>query len=119
MEDCWGPVRGSACYPVLGRFPVMVDGRHGACEQSPIREAVRVDHRLRSGFDRANHTGVNAASLANQKIGGARAKPVRLHQIPVLDPDLGCAERVTGGSRCIGAAERTATRPKPDFLRRA
>jgi len=119
MEDRRGPVGGSACHPVLGRFPVMVDRRRGACEQGPIRETVRVDHRPGSGFGCANRANVNAAPPANQKVGGARAKPVGFHQIPVPGPDLGCPERVTGGSRRMGAAERTATRPKPDFLRRA
>src|ERR1700733_3585536 len=118
MEDCRGPVGGSACDPVLGRLPVMVDRRHGACEQGPIREAVGVDHRPGSGFGRAHRADVNAAASANQKLGGARAKPVRLHQIPVLGPDLGRTERVTGGSRCMSTAERTAARPDPDFLRR-
>jgi hypothetical protein len=54
MEDRWSPVGGSACDPVPGRFPVTIDGRHGACGQSPVREAVRVDHLPGSGFSRAN-----------------------------------------------------------------
>jgi hypothetical protein len=59
----------------------MLNGRHGTCEQSTIYEAVRVDDRPNAGWGGTNRAEVNAELPANQEIGGARAKPVLLHQL--------------------------------------
>jgi len=55
----------------------------------------------------ANGADINPAALADQELGGARAKAVGLDQGPVYGVDINRAVGIAGRARVVGAAKPT------------
>ena len=107
------PISGASGQPVAGGLAIVIDGTGLLREGGPVFQAICVDDGAGARSGLANGADINPAALADQELGGARAKPVGLDQGPVCDVDVNRAVGIAGRARVVGAAERTAAGPQP------
>jgi hypothetical protein len=99
------PIGGAASQPVAGCLAVMIGGIGLLREGGPVVQAIGVDD---GAGVRSGRADIIAAALADQEIGGARAKAVELDQGPVCGADVDRPVGIAGRARVARAAERTA-----------
>src|SRR5204862_645430 len=114
-DDRRGPGAGAAGEAVFEVFAVVVDRARRLSELCAVVEAVGIDRGAQPRRGVADRADIDAAAPAQEELGGAGAEAVRLDQRPILGPDFDRALRVASCARVVGAAERTAAGPYPNF----
>jgi hypothetical protein len=74
------PIGGAAGQPVAGCLAVVIDGTGLLREGGPVLQAIGVDDGAGARSGLADRADINPAALADQELGGARAKAVALDQ---------------------------------------
>src|SRR5689334_20186274 len=93
------PIGGPTGQPIADSLTVVIDGIGLLSEGGAVIQAIRVDDGAgaRGGF--ADGADINAAALADQEVGGARAKAVVFNQRPVGGVDIDRSVGIAGRAR--------------------
>lgn len=109
----WSPIGSASGQPVAGHLAVVIDGIGLLRKGGPVVQAIGIDDGAGARSGLANGADINPAALADQELGGARAKAVELDQRPVCDADVDRAVGIAGSTRIVGATERATAGAQP------
>ena len=108
-HDCGHPVACAAREARFGGFAVVVGGGWDLCEGGTIVQAIYVQYGAQAATGFADRADVDAASAAQQVVGGAGAELVALDCGPVRGRNVNLAIAVGERARAVRAAECAGT----------
>ena len=82
------PLGGASRQPVAGRLAIVIDGIGLLDEGGPVVQAIDVDDGAGARSGLADGADIYPTPLADQELGGTRAKAVGLDQGPVCGVDV-------------------------------
>src|SRR5580658_8498041 len=109
------PVGGAARKTVFGPLAAMIGRRRFAGKERAVIETSRVDDGAGAGSCFPDRADIDSAITADYELCGAGAEAIKLHQRPVVGPDVERAIWIACGPRVMRTTERAAAGAQPDF----
>jgi hypothetical protein len=102
------PIGSTSGQPVTHRLAIVIDRIRLLRKGGWVIQAIRIDDGAKTRSSLADGSDINAAALADQKLGSAGAKAVAFDEGPVRGVNVDGSVGIAGRPRVVSAAERTA-----------